>query len=1067
MKHLFQKLNLTKHALTVFFVLTYFSVAAQDGFAVSGTVLDDDGVPLPGASVIEKGTTNGVSTNFDGNYTIEIANQKAILVASYIGFAEHEKPVEGNNRIDFTMEASASTLDEVVLVGYGSVKKKDLTGAISQIDADELSDQSVNNVSDVLRGNVAGVSIGFSPSPKGASNIQIRGNNSLSAGTSPLIVVDGIIYNGDLADINPNDIDKLDIMKDASSAAVYGARGANGVIIVTTKRGTSDKPIININSSVGWAADAYRERPYGPDGYVNWRTDVFKSINPQNTIDDPGRYDNPNNLPEGVTLQDWLAYDGSAGDPTRAWLNRLGFQDVEIQNFLDGKTIDWYDRIIDTGFRNDVTTSISGRANGLNYYWSLGRTSNEGILIGDKFEAIRSRLNLDADITDWLTIGMNTQFSQRDEGFIAADRLQIERSSPYGSEFDDEGNYRLSPQDDSGAGATNAFLDQIFNDRVNLTNSFNSRIYAKVQLPLGFSYELGYTNRLDFLEYFNHASSASPENIEGSSQRWNQKIKEWQLDNILRWNKTIGKHDFGLLLLAYGEKFQSFVTDARANTFSPSDEFGFRGLQFGDSQTVASDDEESTGDAVMTRLNYGYDSKYLLTFTMRRDGYSAFGAANRRAYFPSIAGAWTISEEDFFKSDFITFLKLRLSYGENGNRGFGQSRPTNVDDNGFRNFNDTRGLGRYASLSELADGKYLNVDSDGNVVTVPTLDNVTQENPDLRWERTKAVNLGLDFSFAGGIVEGSIEAYRNITSDLIVTRQLPNVTGFENVFTNLGEIQNQGIEFSVGTQNYNKENFTWNTNFNFSLNRNKINKLYGDLDDNGNELDDIDNQRFIGESTDVIWDFEELGVWQQNEAEEADAVGLFPGDFKLRDVNGDGLFTNEDKVFQGNRTPRFRWGLTNRFSFYKNFDFSFELYSQWGQKRTFNEAKNRNGFIDRTNSYQTPFWTAENPIDDYARLFSSDGGASFNIYRESSFIRLSNITLAYRLPKSLTDRLSIESLRIYANARNVAVYAPKWDLFDPEGTNIGGGTRNDDGGFNADARQPTPRFFSIGLDLSL
>ncbi len=1061
--------NSSKHSfvLVLCVVAFSFSTYAQNTFTVTGNIVDENSVPLPGATIIQQGTTNGTSSDFDGNYSLEVSNRNATLVITYIGYETQQIPIQGNSEINATMTPTASTLDEVVLVGYGAVRKKDLTGAISQVDAASLSDQSTNSVTDVLRANVAGLSVGFSPDPKGVSNIQIRGNNSLNAGSSPLIVVDGMIYNGDLSDINPTDIDKLDVMKDASSAAVFGARGANGVILVTTKRGTTDKPTININTSVGLATDAYKERPYSAEGYANWRTDVFKSINPQNTIDNPGRYDNPNNLPAGVTLEQWLAYDGSQGDPIRAWLNRIGFQDVEIGNFLEGKSIDWYDRIIQNGFRNDVNASISGRSTGLNYYWSIGRTSNEGILAGDKFETIRSRLNLDAKITDWLTVGMNTQYAQRDEGFIPADRLQIERSSPWGSEFDDEGNIRLSPQDDSGAGATNAFLGQIFNDRVDLTNSLNSRVYAKVQLPLGFSYELGYTNRLDFLEFFNHAAAASPNNIVGSAQRWNEKQKEWQLDNILRWNKTIDKHTFDIMFLAYAEKFQSFVTEARANTFEPSDALGFGNLQSGAVQTVSSDDEESTGDAIMTRLNYNYDSKYLLTLTMRRDGYSAFGARNKTAYFPSIAGAWTVSEEDFFQSDFVTFLKLRLSYGENGNRGFGRSRQTFVDGNGFRQFAGARGLGRYASLSELSGGKYLNVDEGGNVITVPTLDNTTQENQDLKWERTRAVNAGIDFSLGDGIVEGSIEAYRNVTDDLIVTRQLPNIIGFNSVFTNLGEIQNKGLEFSVATQNYNRENFQWSTSFNFSLNRNKITKLYGDLDPNGNELDDLTNQRFIGKATDVIWGQEAIGIWQQDEAAEAAAFGVFPGDWKIRDVNNDGLYTVEDNVFQGHRTPRFTWGMSNKLGIYKNIDFSFEIYSHWGQKRVFNEAKNRNGFIDRTNSYQTPFWTAENPKNDYARLFSSDGSANFSIYRESSFIRLSNITLAYRFPKPFLDKLSIQSLRIYGNVRNLAVWAPDWDFFDPEGTNIEGRSRNTNGDFVSDPRQPTPRFFTVGIDLSL
>lgn len=1046
MKQLLEKIKYPKAMLLVLLYLgTSFSVSAQDGFTVTGNITDEFNGPLPGASIVEKGTTNGVSTDFDGNFSIEVTNQNAILLINFIGYAEQEIPVNGQSQISTSMEASASTLDEVVLVGYGSVKKKDLTGSITQVDASSLTHQSTNTVTDVLRSNVAGLSIGFSNSPKGVSNIQIRGNNSITADASPLIVVDGFIYNGDLADIAPSDISKLDVMKDASSAAVYGARGANGVILVTTKRGTSEKPTITINTSVGLATDASSERPYSAQGYVDWRTNVFKSINPQNTIDNPGRYDDPNSLPAGVTLDQWLAYDGSAGDPTRAWLNRLGFQDVEIENFLAGNSINWYDRINQTGFRNDINTSISGRKGGLNYYWSIGRTSNEGITVGEKFETIRSRLNLDAKINDWLTVGVNTQFSKRDEGFIPADRGQIERSSPWGSEFDDEGNIRLSPQDDSGAGASNAFLRRDFSDRIDLDHTFNSRVYAKVKLPLGFSYELGYTNRLEFQEFYDFSFAANPSNQIGTGVRQVSKINEWQLDNILRWDKTIDKHQFGFTFLVYAEKFQSYFTRARANTFEPSDALGFSSLEAGTVQTVDSEDVTSTGDAYMTRLSYNYDSRYLITATMRRDGFSAFGTNNKRAYFPSVATAWSISEEDFFKSELIDFLKLRLSYGENGNRN----------------------IGRFSSLSRLAAGNFLNVDANGQVIQVPTFNNSTQENNDLRWERSRAFNLGLDYSLLDGKIEGTIEAYKNTTDDLIITRVLPNVIGFDEVITNLGEIQNQGLEFAVATQNYDRENFQWSTNFNFSLNRNKINRLFGDLDENGNELDDITNQRLIGEATDVIWGREAIGVWQENEATEAAAFGVFPGDFKIRDVNNDGLLDIDDNVVQGHRTPRHRWGMTNNFTFYKNFDFSFEMYSNWGQKRLFNEAKNRNGFIDRTNSIQTPFWTPENPTNEYARLFSSDGNSTFNVYRDASFIRLSNVTLAYRFPQQLVEKLSMSSARLYVNARNLAVWAKDWDFFDPEPVSIEGRFVNDDGNFQNNGSQPSVRFFTVGLDISL
>jgi len=322
-----------------------------------------------------------------------------------------------------------------VVVGYGAVKKRDLTGAVGQLDATKVANQSTNSVTDVLRANLAGVAVGNSTSPSGVSQIQIRGNNSISANSSPLIVVDGFIFNGNLADIAPQDIDKLDVLKDASSAAVYGARGANGVILITTKRGTSDKPTITINTSIGAAQDASGQRGYSADQYDDWRVDVFKSSRGNVAAQNPGIFDNPSNLPAGVSLDDWLAYDGGQGDPTRVWLSRIGFQDVEVQNYLDGNSIDWYDRINQTGFRNEFNTSISGRSGGLNYYWSIGRQDNEGITVGEEFEAIRSRLNLDANINDWLTVGANLQFSKQDRGSIPAQRGQIITSSPWGSEY--------------------------------------------------------------------------------------------------------------------------------------------------------------------------------------------------------------------------------------------------------------------------------------------------------------------------------------------------------------------------------------------------------------------------------------------------------------------------------------------------------------------------------------------------------------------------------------------------------------------------------------------------------
>ncbi|MDP4680800.1 MAG: SusC/RagA family TonB-linked outer membrane protein, partial [Cyclobacteriaceae bacterium] len=832
------------------------------------------------------------------------------------------------------------------------------------------------------------------------------------------------------------------------------SRGANGVILITTKRGDSGKPTINIASSFGVATDGQVRRPYDGDGYANWRTDVFKSINANGATNEaaqPGRFNNPDNLPAGVTLSDWMAYSAASGDPTTVWLDRIGFQDVEKTNYLAGNSIDWYDRINQTGARSDLNLSLSGGGEGVKYYWSIGRTKNEGLTVGEEFQTMRSRLNVDAKVNKFIKVGVSTQFANRDEGSIAADRGQIERSSPWGSEFADDGvTLRYSPQDDSGAGAQGAFLDRTYNSRLRKFNTLNSRMYTNIELPLGFSYEFAYTTRFEWTDRFDHLSQDNPKRGGNAyAQREHAKVQEWQMDNILRWDKTIGDHTINATFLAYAEDFTSFFDHAQNSIFSPSDVLGFNNLALGSAPVLGgtSDtdgngsvdgsflgDQKSTGDALMGRINYSYKSKYLLSASMRRDGYSAFGANNKRATFPSIAAGWVISEESFFGTDFLDFFKMRLSWGKNGNRN----------------------IGRYGAISQLVGGKNLIVVG-STLKSVATLNNTTMANNDLKWEATQAWNLGFDFSIKQGLIDGSIDYYSMTTNDLLVARTLTNVLAYNSVLSNLGEVQNKGIELVVKTRNMDRENFNWTSNFNFSLNRNKIISLYGDLDENGEELDDIGNRWFIGHDADELWGQKTLGIWQTAEAEQAKLYGVFPGDFKVLDKNDDKKFSNDDNEFLGYAKPRFRWTFVNNFQIKKSWNISFELYSSWGQKRAFDNAKNRNGFIDRVNSFQTPYWTAENPNTEWARLFSSQGAANYSVYRDASFIRLQNITLSYDIPQSFLDRIAVQSLRVYGNIRNVAVWAPDWELYDPESSDIDGVSGN----------TSSPRYFTLGVNITL
>ena len=519
--------------LVLFLSLTINQVRANESLIfddrpVTGTILSDDGQPLIGVTILLKGTSQGTTTDLDGKYSIDVPDQGAVLVFSYTGYTTMEIEVGTQNMIDLTMSTDVANLEQVVVVGYGTVKKKDLTGSVAQIDATKIAHQSPNSVTDILRANVPGLNVGFSSSPKGVSELQVRGKNTLTAGSSPLIVVDGMIFNGDLADINPSDIDKIDIMKDASSAAVYGARGSNGVVLITTKRGEEGRPSISLSSSVGFASNAIVHKPYDPQGYANWRTDVFKSINVDNAST-PGKFDNPNNLPAGVSLEQWLAYDGAQGDPTTAWLNRIGFQDVEIGNYLAGRSVDWYDQIFQTGLRNDHTLSLSGTKDEVKYYWSIGRTDNEGIIAGERFQTLRSRLNIESKINNWITVGANAQFADRDESSVPAEWNMVNQDSPWGSERSDDGStLRFSPQDDPGAGARHPFLRRTYTDRLQKFNTLNTRVYSTITLPLGFSYQFAFANRFEWNDFFNHQSSVSPEWATGTAFRQHTKIQEWQ-----------------------------------------------------------------------------------------------------------------------------------------------------------------------------------------------------------------------------------------------------------------------------------------------------------------------------------------------------------------------------------------------------------------------------------------------------------------------------------------------------------------------------------------------------------
>ncbi len=1013
--------------MVMFAVISCF---AQD-ITVKGKIKDKSGDALPGVSITIKNSKITTLSNNDGSYAVS-APKNATLVFSMIGFTVQEIAVNDRNQIDVVLLESINELAEMVVIGYGTAAKKDLTGAVSSVKATQLENENPQSVTDILRGNIPGLSVGFNSSAKGGGDLLVRGKTTLTASTSPLIVLDGVIYIGQLSDINPNDIETIDVLKDASSLAVYGAKAATGVVAITTKKGKTGAPTINFNSNFGIATLAKDQPVYDGPGFLNWRADVARSAGTAPAY----IYNDPNNLPEGVTMTQWLNGQTTT-NPTDLWLTRLGLVANERANYVAGNTVDWYDLLFRTGQRQDHTLSIAGRKEEVSYYMSLGYLKNENIIEGGEFSTFRARVNLEAKAAKFLTLGLNFQYGDRDEGAIEADWNQLTNLSPYGDYYNADGvSLRRIPTDDNGLNARNPFLNPTYNDRMIKQNTLFGTIFAKAALPFGFTYSFNFSPGLDMYRTFNTQSSQNP-NVTtpgGIASRAQETRYNWQIDNLLKWNKTIGKiHAFDVTLLANAEKYQSWYTLSGNEGFVPSDILGYHNLASGVKPTISSDDIVYTGNALLARLNYGLMDRYNFTFSVRRDGYSGFGSEKKYATFSSAGVAWTFTEESFLKDvKWLNYGKLRVTYGLNGNREIRGS-------NGV--------VDPYVALSQVDAGKYQIVSPNGVASEVNTLFlNQRMGNTNLEWEKTKALNVGLDFGILNNRINGSIEYYDKKTSDLLIGQTLTSVTGYGSVTTNLASISNKGFEFSVNSKNITSGKILWNTSVNFSLNRNKILGLGGPSFDTGNGW-------FIGQDIDVLWSYKILGVWQENEVAEANKFnkGIKPGDYKLEDLDGNYVYNDSDKQFIGYRNPRFTWAMRNEFNIYKNFDFSFQLISNWGMKAQDNLGLNQPGGVGfgRTTSYVVNYWTPQNPTNEYARLNSNFSGTSFNVFRSSSFIRLNTVALSYSLPKVLLNKVTVQSAKVYFNINNAALYAPDWDTWDPQNNG------------------PTPRYYSLGLNLSL
>jgi len=1053
-----EKVGIALAICLVFLLNVQFLNAQNSTINVRGVVTDGSGEPIIGASVVQKGNTSrGTITDLDGAFTLQGVPATGTLVITYIGYKTVELPLRGKTQVSVKLEEDTKTLEEVVVVGYGSMRKKDLTGSVVQINPTKIADQNPGTVQDLLRGT-PGLQIGYSSSAKSEPSIQLRGQNSLyteGSHNAPLIILDGMAFGGELSEINPDDIAQIDVLKDASSAAVYGAKAASGVLIITTKKGKEGKPVINIGMNVGANTKAAYRDVFSPSEYMTYREDWFKATTygydengnwgyySKSSGVPAGYYDHYNNLSKYGTTSDQWSTSGAKtlqnGESLESlYARRMGLDAdaaLVMQNYLAGKTYDWNKAVFRTGINQDYNASISGATDKVNYYLSFGYLNNEGAIQGDDYHAFRSNMKINAKVTNWLEVGANVNFQDRSDESNAVplgsnywDSNQL-RQSPYSLRWDDEGNELQYP---TSGNPTNGGYNYHFEDQYNELEKgytvLNTIFNAKLTLPLGITYQFNIAPRYQWFydRYFMSSELPNSTPAERGVNRNTSKNFDWNLNNTLTWDQTFDKHHFTVTLVQEAEEKRYWYDEIHARNITPSDALGFHYVSGADKEQSSfyTNDTHSQAAAYLGRLFYGYNDRYMFTGTVRRDGYSAFGSNNPWATFWSVGGSWVFSEESFIKQPWLDYGKLRVSYGTNGNR----------------SLKDT-----YLALSNLSNGGVMGYyNSDGSAAVIQALEISRLGNPNLEWEKTTAYNVGLDFSVLDSRFTGSVEWYYKKTHDMIMNQRLPNFTGFSSITTNLGEVTNSGFELTLNSRNMEIKNFTWNTSFGFSYNKNRINHLYYEYDENGKEINDTSNKWYIGKPVGEIWDFEVDGIWQLNEAAEAAKVNQKPGDPKVvnhytADDKEDGtpVYNDKDKVYQGTTAPPIYWNLRNDFTFLKDFTFSFSMYSYMGHKSQagyyLNGDNSGSMFTQTSNTYKKEYWTPENPTNDYARLnaVGPSGATGVQKVYNRNFVRLDNITLGYTLPVKFTRKYQIEKIRLTAGVNNVCTF-DSWDYGDPE-----------------------------------
>lgn len=984
----------------LFFFMAFISVQvyAQD-IKISGTVISgSDNYPIIGANILVKGTTIGTITDVDGNFSFE-APKGSTLVVSYIGYQSQEMQVSGNAPIKIVLSEDSEKLDEVVVIGYGSQKKSDMTGGIVAVGNEKLQMVSTNNLMDKLAGQVPGLNITMEKaSPSEDQVLRVRGENSLTADNSPLIVLDGIPYSGSLGDIDPDNIENLSVLKDASSAAIYGSRGANGVILIQTKKGKKGTATVSYKGQIGLSQPERRvDVMKGPE-YVKFLQDQWAYMNYNGVIKNP---------------EDILNVS-------------------EIENWKNGIETDWQDQIFRTALTNSHQISVSGGTEKTTYMASISRLNQEGVVKDTGMKRTNIALNITQQLGNWLTIGMATQAVQKEYGGIQAGISDVLCQSPYGQPYNSDGSLNFYPMDQTLH--PNPLADLNATSDKTARNIFVST-YADAKLPikgLSFRTNFGYNYRNKFEASYYGRNTVTGKAKNGSAAIKNQHDWDYTWENVLKYELQLGKHKFDATGLFSMQQTSQEISEQKGTSFVNDDSEYHNMAGAEENKTVTSELTETAMLSYMLRLNYNYANRYLFTATGRSDGYSAFGTNNKYAFFPSLAAAWNISSEEFMEStnSWMDMLKIRLSWGSNGNQA----------------------IKAYQTLDRLKLTNYIWGDK-GTTVNGVILSYNSIGNPNLKWETTRTVNAGVDFSFFNSRLSGSVDFYVSNTSDLLMSRTVPIMNGYNSIMDNVGETRNTGIELALNSVNMENKDFRWSTSYNFSLNRDKIIELRGD------GKDDITNKWFIGEPVKVYYDYNVVGTWQEDDNFlNADGKeiqkGAKPGHAKLEDVDGDGTITAKDKKIIGSKLPSFTMSLGNTFT-YKDFTFSFLLNGVFGAWKemidyNFDRWSSKYNYISGMD-----YWTPENPTN----AMTSPGYVPYDkhsFYKKMNYVRIKNITLGYNIPKAILNPVGISALNVNLSVNNLYTFSNVKNALNFDGTDYNA---------NIVSCYPTARSFMLGLNL--